>query len=192
MAIGLDRDNMMQNVQRYNIPELEERRDVEELTKALKEGNTARERGNAAVALGRLKNERAVESLIETLEQESNYQVRGRAAKALGELDDLRAVEPLIKALFNKNEEQFARGWVTWALGELGDSKAIPALEKVANDLGEDEDVRAIALASIEKIRWEQISKIISKAIEIIKQAKKTSYKRLRSNRITQTDTRSI
>lgn len=172
MAIGLDRDNMMQNVQGYNIPELEERRDVEELTKALKEGSTVRERGNAAVALGRLKDERGVESLIETLELESNYQVRGRAAKALGELGELRAVESLIKIVLNKKEEQFMRGWVAWALGELCDPKAIPALEKVANDLGEDEDVRAIALESIEKIRWEQISKIISNSITIIQQVK--------------------
>lgn len=163
----------MQKVMGYNIPELEARMDVEGLIKALKEGNTVRERGDAAVALGRIGNSRAVDSLIETLEHDKDYQVRGRAAKALGELDDLRAVEPLIKALFNKNEEQFARGWVTWALGELGDSKAIPALEKVANDLGEDEDVRSAAREAIEKIRWEQISKIISKAIKIIKQAKK-------------------
>lgn len=164
--VGLGRGEMMQKVQGYNIPELEARRDVEGLIKVLQEGDTVRERGDAAVALGKLKDRDAVVPLMETLENPNeNYQVRGRAAWVLGELEDIRAVEPLIKTLPNKNEEQFVRGWTVWALGELGDPKAIPALEKVANDPGEDENVRATALKAIEKI-------IISKAIKIIQQAK--------------------
>lgn len=166
-VVGLGRGEMMQKVQGYNIQELEARKDVEGLIKALKEGDTEREQGNAAVALGRLKDKDAVKPLIETLNNPNeNYQVRGRAAWALGEIEDTRAVEPLVETLLNKKEEQFVRGWAASSLGKIGDLKAIPALEEVVNDPGEDEDIRATALESVEKI-------IISKAIKIIKQAKK-------------------
>lgn len=83
-----------------SVKEMEKKRDVEWLIKALKHKDWHVREG-AVKALGRIKDERAGEPLVEVLKDE-NMWVREAAATALIKIGKL-AVEPLIKALKDKD-----------------------------------------------------------------------------------------
>ncbi len=81
-----------------NIKNLQERRDVNGLFKALNYQKDVRTRELAAAALGELGITLAVEPLAAALKDPS-VDVRKAAASALGAIGDVRAVEPLFQAL---------------------------------------------------------------------------------------------
>lgn len=82
--------------------ELRDRRTVERLASALREGDSDM-RQMAVEALGRLKEPRALEPLLAALKDVA-WDVRSVAARALGELNDRRAAEALLLALRDGNE----------------------------------------------------------------------------------------
>ena len=100
-------------------------------------------RGQAALALGLLKDKRAVEPLISALNDDQS-QVRAQAADALGLLKDKRAVEPLISAL-NDDQSQ-VRVTAALALGLLKDKRAV---EPLMNALNDDQSQVRVTAASV-------------------------------------------
>ncbi|MBZ2164676.1 HEAT repeat domain-containing protein [Methanobacterium spitsbergense] len=122
-----------------NIDDLEAKKDIKGLIKALKhEDHIVRKQ--AAVSLKKVGNESAVEALIEALNYEKwedKYTVliavRENAAEALGKIGDKRAIEPLIKALFEDTDEE-VRWKAAAALGKIGDPLAVEPLIHALND----------------------------------------------------------
>lgn len=84
-----------------NVDQMKAKKDVAGLIKALKHKD-GQVRGNAAYALGGIRDKRAVEPLIEALRDEASI-VGYSAAISLGEIRDVRAIEPLVVALKGKN-----------------------------------------------------------------------------------------
>jgi len=128
-----------------NVDKMENEKDVDGLTKALKDerGNIRRE---AAIALGRIGDTMAVEPLIQALKDEHGY-VRREAAYALGIIRDARAVESLIQAL--KDEDSYVRSDAAEALANMGK----PAVEPLTKALKDgDSRVRDAAKEALEKI----------------------------------------
>ena len=110
-----------------DVKKMKARRDVDALMKALNYQSSWQIRGEAARALGELKDARAVEALIAVLKDE-NAGVRSKAAEALGEIGDTRAVKPLIARLKDKNV--YMRVHAAGALGKIGDTRAFGPLER--------------------------------------------------------------
>ncbi len=118
---------------------------VPALIEALKDkDNDLYIRGNAAYALGEIKDPQAVPPLIEALKDE-DLVVRRVAAYALGKIKDPLAVPPLIEAL--KDEDLVVRreGWrvrlaAVHALGQIKDPRAFEPLIEALKDA--DTDVR--------------------------------------------------
>lgn len=79
-----------------DVEELDEKKDVEGLTRALQHVD-ANVRAGTARALGEIRSERAVRPLIDAL-RDTNELVRWAAAGALGQIGDTRAVGPLVLA----------------------------------------------------------------------------------------------
>jgi len=136
-----------------DISQLEEKKDVDGLMKALESENAESIRESAAAALGRIGDPRAVEALMAALINDLNV----NAIDALAEIGDTRAVEPLID--FLKSGRYLFR--VAKALIKLGDAevrdqvfavlraKGGRILTDVAND-GSAEDVEFLIKAGVD------------------------------------------
>jgi hypothetical protein len=88
-------------------------------------------RGEAAMALGRLKTSTAIERLIDMLEEDTPV-VRKKVVPALGSIGDTRAVEPLIRALEDPVPE--VRKNTVQALGKIKDYRIMDSLIKALRD----------------------------------------------------------
>lgn len=132
-----------------NIQELEKRRDVEGLIKAVNHGDRG-VRISAAEALSKIKDKKAIEPLIKALNDEDG-DVRSSAAEALGKIKDTKAIQPLTKAFkdgYRRVREEAARSLIK--IGEI--RLVIKALEhgnknvrkEAAGVLGEIKDKRVI------------------------------------------------
>lgn len=109
-------------------------------------------RGDAAEALGRLKEPRAVAPLVAVLQNRTYYwRFRSSAAQALGVIRDSTAVKPLAAVLINEQEQTWLRFSAAGALGQLGDKRAAPALEQAAKD--KDAAIRHRSQEALKMIR---------------------------------------
>jgi HEAT repeat protein len=149
-----------------NIGQMEARRDVQGLIKALGFKDAAIRRA-AAEALAPLKDPDAVEPLAVLLDDES-VAVRRAAAAALAERGGLRVVEPLIRALENTDAEVRSiastavfrrlmadtdtdtRRATATALGRIGAPEGVGPLLKAVKDA--DEGVRVAAIKALAAI----------------------------------------
>lgn len=132
---------------KLNVKELEERKDVQGLMKALQHEDT-RIWGEASGALIEI-GEPAVEPLILAL-KDVNPRVRWIAAAALGEIGDARAVEPLVNAI-TTDPERDVRWHAVDSLGKIGDVRAIGPLTQSLKD--KDSFVREAARGALKKIK---------------------------------------
>ena len=127
-----------------NVEELEAKRDVLGLIKALAYEEDWRVRQAAAHAFGQIGDARAVEPLIAALKDQNAF-VRASAAKALRQIG-ARAVEPLVAALADTNEP--IRQASAEALAKIGG----PALEVLAVRVSDpDRHVRWRAASALGK-----------------------------------------
>lgn len=109
-------------------------------------------RGDAAEALGRLKDAGSVDTLIAILQNDKNYwRFRISAAKALGDIRDRKAVDPLIAVLKNAQEQKWLRFEAAGSLGTIGDVRAAESLEQAAHD--KDPAVSNRARESLARVR---------------------------------------
>ncbi|NYB51460.1 MAG: HEAT repeat domain-containing protein [Methanobacteriaceae archaeon] len=122
-----------------DVDDLEEKRDVEGLIKALKHQDYLT-RKEAARALKKVGDERAVDALIDSLRYKSWHSdyiilsaVRENSAEALGRIGDKRAIPYLIESLEDDPDEE-VRLKAAWALGEIGDPEAVDALINALSD----------------------------------------------------------
>jgi hypothetical protein len=99
----------------------------ERLVGLLRDDKSAIVRGNAALALGRMREPRAVEPLIEAVNRR-DWLLQSAAAEALGALGDERAVEPLLRALQDPQANDDLRCAAVDALGALGARRAVEPL----------------------------------------------------------------
>jgi len=136
-------------VGRPDIEEMENRRDIEGLMKAMHYPDAGVILG-AQKALARI-GAPAVEPLIQALKSKD---VRRGAAMALGMIVDARAIESLTQAL--RDEDIVLRIIAAVGLGEIGDARAIEPLTQALKD--EDEGVRMGAKNALEKIKARAIS----------------------------------
>jgi len=126
--------------------ELRDRRTVERLASALREGDSDM-REMAVEALGRLKEPRALEPLLAALKDVASN-VRSVAARALGELNDRRAAEALLLALRDGNE--YVRWDAAVALCRLRDPRGFePALAVLRDQRAYNRSDAAEALAEL-------------------------------------------
>lgn len=110
---------------------------VQPLTAALEDqARPTYQRGNAARALGLIKDRRALESLIVVL-GDDDEDVRLAAVSALGDLKDSRAVEPLLAALDDSSPT--VRTQALRELATLDDDRAFDAIARFVRE-GEEAD----------------------------------------------------
>lgn len=107
-----------------------------------------KQRREAALMLGKIKDNIAVEALMLTLKDEDE-KVRDLTVKALSEIKDTRIVEPLILNL--KNEDRNLRESAARILGNLGDKRSVGPLIDLLKDY--DNWVRAQAALSLMLIK---------------------------------------
>ena len=107
-----------------------------------------KQRREAALMLGKIKDNTAVEALMLTLKDEDE-KVRDLTVKALSEIKDTRIVEPLILNL--KNEDRNLRESAARILGNLGDKRSVGPLIDLLKD--NDKWVRAQAALSLMLIK---------------------------------------
>lgn len=88
-------------------------------------------RGEAATALGWLRDKRATPHLIAMIGSET-VEIRQKVTRALARIADPAALEALVAALNDVNP--VVRGNAVRALGNIGDTRAVPALEAALND----------------------------------------------------------
>lgn len=88
-------------------------------------------RGEAATALGWLRDKRATPHLIAMIGDEA-VEIRQKVTRALARIADPAAIDSLIAAL--KDVNPVVRGNAVRALGSIGDMRAVPALEAALND----------------------------------------------------------
>ncbi len=129
---------------RPDVDELERRKDVNGLIKALAYKVDWHVRADACWVLGELRDKRAVEELIAALKDEKES-VRCRAAGALGKIGDARAEGPLTLAL--KDVDKVTVIWSLFALYKLGDKSTIDELIAALKD--EDETIRVAAALTL-------------------------------------------
>lgn len=121
---------------------------VDPLIAALKDADP-RVRGDAAKALGKLRDTRALVPLVERL-KDSDVRVRASSALALGWLGDHQAVEPLIVVAANYAEDSSVRKEAIEALGQISDLKGVEILMEVLTDRAAD--LRRAAVESLKQI----------------------------------------
>lgn len=126
-----------------NIKEMEKKRDVDGLIKALR-NRDSQVRRSASAALVWITDKRAMEPLAQALKDEDDC-VRGNAAEALCRIGDNRVVEPLIQAL--KDKDWLVRRNSAKALGIIGDPRANDPLAQALED--ESESVRMQAAEAL-------------------------------------------
>ncbi len=105
-------------------------------------------RGEAARALGRLRNRSHVQDLL-PLVQDNNWFVRDAALSALSEIGETSAAESLKKSL--ETEDPFARARAARSLGLLKDATATDSLIKALTD--QHENVRRAAASALGEMR---------------------------------------
>ena len=133
-------------------------------------------RGDAAMALGQIKNNQAVPTLLVALGDDNNY-IRRIAVESLGKIGNKRAFWRLIITLEDEdwmvreavpnalgnlgkevielliftlnNKSCLVRMGVIQALGKIGDVRALEPLQKILNDESELLEVRALAKQSL-------------------------------------------
>lgn len=110
---------------RPNVKEMQARRDVKGLIKALRYQRDDEVRKDAADALGLLGDSLAVEPLIDALKDHSQ-RVRRAAAEALGKIGDARALSALLSLLRHRDFD--TREGAAIALGNLRDQDAVSHL----------------------------------------------------------------
>ena len=137
-----------------NIEQMKAQRDVEGLTKALKDKDWSVRR-EAAAALGEIQDPKAVGPLIQALKYEKkNPRLVTTAAWALSKIGE-PTVDPLIQALEDRSKN--VRMAAAWALGEIKDSRAVGPLtqmvEPLIQNLGDKySSVRGTAGGTLKKI----------------------------------------
>ncbi len=137
-----------------NIEKMKAKRDVEGLTKALKDKDWSVRR-EAAAALGNIGDARAVEPLIQALKYEKKSpRLVTTAAWALSRIG-APTVDPLIQALEDKSKN--VRLAAVWALGEIKDSRAVGPLTQMVEPLIQNleskySSVRGAAGGTLKKI----------------------------------------
>jgi HEAT repeat protein len=132
-----------------NVDDLERKRDVKGLIKALRQGGRNGEvvRNTAAQALGRMHNAWAVKPLIAAL-KDKDHRVSEMAAEALGKIDDVQAVEPLIATL--RHPDRRVRGKAAQSLGQIGDPRAVaPLIAHLERKADDSRDAATFALGHI-------------------------------------------
>ena len=117
------------------IEELERKRDVDGLISIVRKCRI--DSGEAAEALGRLKDKRAVEPLIESIDSGYGGLMWG-AISALGQIKDKRAVEPLVSALGDQDLASDASEALREILGGEAVEVFINVLEGEAQDIRKD------------------------------------------------------
>ena len=138
-----------------NIEKMKAERDVQGLTKALKDKDWSVRR-EAAAALGDIGDARAVEPLIQALKYEKKSpRLVTTAAWALSKIG-APTVDPLIQALEDKSKN--VRLAAVWALGEIKDSRAVGPLTRMVEPLVQTleskySSVRGAAGGTLKKIR---------------------------------------
>jgi len=128
-----------------DIHKMQEKRDVEDLIKALKYKDTD-VRAEAAKALGKIGDVKATDSLVQAMKDENGY-VRYMAVAALGKIGETKPVELFIQAL--KDEDYRVRWSAAEVLGRIGDARAVEPLIQVMKD--ESCDVRRYATEALRK-----------------------------------------
>jgi HEAT repeat protein len=119
-------------VSKPNIEKMKAKRDVEGLTKALKDKDWSVRR-EAAAALGEIRDTKAVDPLIQALKYEKKSpRLVTTAAWALSKIGE-PTVDPLIQALEDKSKN--VRLAAVWALGEIKDSRAVGPLTQMVQPL---------------------------------------------------------
>ena len=129
-----------------NVDELEAKRDVPGLIKALGYEKDSGVRSAAAIALRQTGDPRVVQPLMAAL-KDVDEEVRLAAAQALGEIG-AAAVEPLIVALNDADED--VRKIAATALCKIGDTRAVDPLISALKDVSEG--VRMIAVEALGQI----------------------------------------
>lgn len=109
-------------------------------------------RPEAIEALGKIGDPAAIAPILSVL-RTASVAVRKRAIGALARFRDARAIDALTTALLDQNEE--VRQSAAAGLGDIGDERVIEKLERLA-DNDSSSDVRAAAVAAIERIRQDQ------------------------------------
>ena len=138
-----------------NIEKMKAQRDVEGLTKALKDKDWSVRR-EAAAAHGEIGDAEAVEPLIQALKYEKKSpRLVTTAAWALSKIGE-PTVDPLIQALEDKSKN--VRLAAVWALGEIKDSRAVGPLTQMVTPLiqtlgNKYSSVRGAAGGTLKKIR---------------------------------------
>ena len=117
-------------------------------------------RGQAARALGQLKDARATAPLIVALGA-PEAEVRRWAASSLGRIGGDRAREELIRAL-TKDQDPTVRGWAALALARIGDPQASAPLIKALGD--EDASVRGQAALALGQLGDPEAQKALETA----------------------------
>lgn len=127
--------------------EFKERKDIESISNALKNGNNDIKILSAHF-LGEIRDEKSLDPLIALLKDE-NKDVRKEAVLSLGLMKNKKSVDPLIKTL--EDPEKEVREVAAFALGEIQDNKAIEPLIKTLED--PEKKVREVAFFSLEALK---------------------------------------
>lgn len=123
---------------------------IEKLIQELKNSTKTSDRGNAALALGGIRDKRAIQPLKEALVHDKEHRVRGYAAQALGEIADTSSVILLIQAL--TEDIHLVQDDAAEALGKIGDNRAVkPLVEALMKD-GRSVGVRCQAALALGEI----------------------------------------
>jgi hypothetical protein len=112
-----------------SVKRLKSKGDVDSLRRIVENENSPwLLRGEAAEALGELRDPLALDALVRILQRKEFDLRRFRvvAAWALGEIGDARALQPLIDCL--KDEYHHIQRTAAWALGRIGDARAVKPL----------------------------------------------------------------
>jgi len=149
---------MLRSLFRPSVENMEKRRDVEGLLKAMQHPDVEE---RAVRALGRVGDTRALDPLVKAMRGSDRLSVRIAAVEALGELGDARCVEALTDLLGTSGEVRvkgvevrgFAtklRGAAAEALGRIGGRDAVAALVRALGH--DDQGVRWRAGSVLERI----------------------------------------
>jgi hypothetical protein len=110
---------------------------IPDLISAMKSDPSAKVRGRAALALGRMNDKSTVPDMIKVMQNDADPQVRSRIAWALGDLGDVavEAIEPLKKASkLDENKEREFYFIISTAKLEGSDSDSLETLKKKYED----------------------------------------------------------
>ena len=121
---------------------------VPSLVRIVKTDRTAA-RADAIDALGKIGDPAALDAILAAL-SDGSVGVRRKSLASLSHFRDQRAIQALVSSLVDVDDE--CRQAAASGLGEIGNHHVIPLLERLA-DGDKNSDVRAAAVAAIERIR---------------------------------------